>query len=210
MSFSEYARLIYRIFFPGIISQLKKDLSDCKNVLDLGCGFNSPIQYCDVPVKVGVDSFEPYLKQSKKKGIHNQYIKKDITKIEFEPKSFDAVVAIEILEHLSKKADLELFKKMEKWARKKVIVTTPNGFTYQDAYDNNPFQAHRSGWTAEEFEKEGFKVLGMDGPKNLRGCKGKIRYKPAVLWLIISELAQKITYFFPEKAFHLYAVKKIK
>ena len=210
IDFSEKTRKFYRKIFPGIASHLKKDLLGCESVLDLGCGLNSPLQYCEVPLKTGVDLFGPYLDQSKKKGIHNEYIEKDITKVEFKPKSFDAVMAFEVLEHLSKEEGLELLKKMERWARKKVIVTTPNGFTEQDEYDANPLQIHKSGWTAKEFEEKGFKVFGMNGPKNLRGHKGRIKYKPAALWLIISELAQKAIYYYPGSAFHLYAIKNIK
>ncbi len=90
----------YKKFFPTWIEKLKRKLSDCKTVLDLGCGYNSPIQYCKVSFSVGVELFEPYLQESKKRGIHNQYIKADIRKVEFGSKSFDAVLCLEILEHL--------------------------------------------------------------------------------------------------------------
>ena len=201
---------IYRIFFPGIVEQLKKDLSGCQSVLDLGCGYNSPVQYANVPFKVGVDLFDPYLEQSKNKKIHNKYIKADINKVEFPPKSFDAVMAVDILEHLSKEDGLALLEKMGNWAKTKVILITPNGFLEQDSYDQNPLQEHRSGWTVEEFKKEGFKVLGMDGYKKLRGYKGGVRFKPVLFWLALSELSQEVAYYFPKLAFHLYVIKRIK
>jgi len=200
---------LYREIFLGEGEYLKKELSDCNSVLDLGCGSNSPIQNCNIPFSVGVDVFETYLKEGQEKGIHNQYIKGDIRKIDLKPKSFDAVIALDVLEHLSKEEGYELLKKMERWARKKVIIFTPNGYVYQDGYDNNPFQEHKSGWGVKELEELGFKVFGINGWKKLRGYKASIKYKPSFLWERISDLTQKITYYYPKLAFQLFAVKEI-
>lgn len=201
---------IYRKIFPDIVTHLKKELRGCKSVLDLGCGYNSPIQYCKIPFSVGVELFEPYLIESKRKGIHNQYIKADIREIDFEPKSFDAVIAIEVLEHLTTQEGYELIKNMEKWALKKIIISTPNGYLWQNDADNNPLQEHKSGWFTKELEKFGFKVIGLNGFKPLRGYAASIRYKPKLLWYLISDLTQKITYYYPKWAFQLFAVKEIK
>jgi GT2 family glycosyltransferase len=206
-----FFRPFYKKFFKSLswIDYLKKELSDCNTILDLGCGYNSSIQYCNVPFSVGVELFEPYLQESKKKGIHDEYIKADITKIEFKPKSFDAILCSEVFEHLTKEDGHELIKKMEKWAKKKIIITTPNEYLWQDGYDNNPLQEHKSGWGVEELEKLGFKVYGINGWKKLRGYKGSVKYKPIRLWIVISDLTQKITYQYPKLAFQLFAIKKI-
>ena len=204
-------RPFFKKFFQGssLIEYLKKELSNCNSVLDIGCGYNSLIQYFNVPFSVGVELFEPYLEESKKKGIHNEYIKADIRKVELKPKSFDNVVLLDALEHLTKEEGYELIRKMEKWARKKIIIFTPNGLVWQDGYDNNPLQEHKSGWGVEELEKLGFKVFGMNGWKKLRGYKGSVKYKPTLLWSVISNLTQKITYRYPKLAFQLFAIKKI-
>ena len=200
---------LYIKLFPSWIDYLKKELSDCNTILDLGCGYNSSIQYCNVPFSVGVELFEPYLQESKKKGIHDEYIKADLTKIEFKPKSFDAILCSEVFEHLTKEEGYELVKRMEKWVRKKIIITTPNGYLWQDGYDNNPLQEHKSGWDVEELERLGFKVFGMNGWKKLREYKGSVKYKPTLLWSVISNLTQKITYRYPKLAFQLFAIKEI-
>jgi len=83
-------------------------------VLDLGCGRSSPIRYCPVSYSVGVELFEPYLEESKKMKIHNEYILADIRKVEFKPKSFDCVLALDGLEHLTKKEGLSLIK-VSRW-----------------------------------------------------------------------------------------------
>ena len=185
---------LYTALFPHYIDHLKRELNGCETVLDLGCGSNSPISFCSIPYCVGVEAFYPYLQESKKKNIHNQYIKADIRKVEFKPKSFDAVVALDVLEHLTAEEGLTLIKKMENWARKKIIVFTPNGYVWQDGYDNNLLQKHKSGWSVEELERLGFKVFGINGWKKLRGYRGSIKYKPTLLWNVISNLTKKITY----------------
>jgi cyclopropane fatty-acyl-phospholipid synthase-like methyltransferase len=128
MKLKQIFKSIYRKIFFDVVHYLKKELSDCDSVLDLGCGSHSSIQCCNIPFSVGVELFEPYLMESKKKKIHNQYIKADIRKVEFEPKSFDAVVVLDVLEHLSKEDGYKLIEKMERWARQKVIIFTPNGY----------------------------------------------------------------------------------
>lgn len=199
----------YKGLFPDWIKYLKKELANCERVLDLGCGYNSSLRHCNVPFTVGIELFEPYLQESKKKGIHSQYIKADIRETEFKPKSFDAVIAIEVLEHLTKQEGYKLLIKMERWARKKVIITTPNGYLWQNGYNNNPLQEHKSGWSSVELKSLGFEVFGINGWKRLRGYQGSVKYKPVFLWKIISDLTQKATYHCPKLAFQLFAIKHL-
>jgi len=200
---------LYRKLLPSWTKYLKRELSNCNTVLDLGCGYNSPLQDCNVLSSVGVELFEPYLEESKRKGIHPQYIKADIRKVEFKPKGFDAAIAVEVLEHLTKQEGYELLTKMERWAGKKVIITTPNGYLWQDGYDNNPLQEHKSGGNTDELKQLGFKVYGMNGWRKLRGYKASMKYKPAFLWARIADLTQTITYHYPKLAFQLFAIKQI-
>lgn len=51
--------------FPSWLNLIKKELSDCDTVLDLGCGYDSPIQHCNVSFSVGVELFTPYCKKQK-------------------------------------------------------------------------------------------------------------------------------------------------
>jgi hypothetical protein len=204
-------RPFYFRFFPDLTMTVRRALSGCSTVLDLGCGYNSLIAHSSIPFSVGVELFEPYLQESKRRDIHTQYIKADVCKLEFKPRSFHAVIAIGILEHLTKEEGYELIRRMEEWASKKIVITTPNGYLRQDtlACANNPLQEHKSGWTTAEFKKLGFSVFGINGWRGLRGHKALIKYRPAFLWMRISDLTQKITYHYPKLAFQLLAIKRI-
>jgi SAM-dependent methyltransferase len=203
---------IYKKIFPDYQMNLDKLTKDCKSLLDIGCGDNSPIHtfsnrmYC-----VGIDIFEPSLEKSKKKKIHNEYYKIDYAQAEkiFEKNSFDCVLASDFIEHLEKEEGYKLLRIMEKLAKKKVIIFTPKGFLPTGEYEGNPWQVHKSGWDVEEMEKRGYKVYGINGLKSLREGLAKIRFKPRFFWLIISNISQYYTKYHPKKAFHLLCIKDI-
>lgn len=206
-----------------LVYSLQEALKDCKSVLDIGCGPDSPLQHCKgVEHSVGVEQFKPYLLEAKKKKTHSKYINKMAEDLDFPEKSFDAVIMTEVLEHFPKKISLQMLSKMEKWARKKVVVTVPNGFLLQAGVDDNPLQKHLSGWTVDEFRKRGYRVTGRAGLKCLRKDEqtesrlhggdiyNTMRWKPGVFWYAISGLSQLFVYFLPELAYGLFCVKEIK
>ena len=96
---------------------------------------------------------------------------------------------------------------MEKIAKNKVIIMTPNGFLPQGIYYNNPWQVHKSGWTVKEMKKRGYKVIGINGWKPLRGECARLRFWPKYFWLRISEITQFFVRNKPEKAFQILCVK---
>ena len=204
------SNLYYRIL-PDYRVELKKAIGDCKTLLDVGCGSSSPIKsfsnklYC-----VGVDAFEPSIEKSKKEQIHNKYYKMDVLEIgkNFKPKSFDCVLASDLIEHLTKEEGFKLLEMMEKIAKKKVIVFTPNGFLSQGEYDNNPWQVHKSGWTVDEIKKRGYKIIGINGWKPLRGEFASVKFRPKLLWVIISDITQVFVRNNPKKAFQILCVKE--
>ena len=212
--------IFYRIF-PTTKYCLIKELKDCQSILDLGCGPSSPIQYVkNIRHSVGVEAFEPYILEAKKRNTHTKYIQKKIEGIDFPEKSFDAVILIEVLEHLPKERGYEILKKAEKWAKKKVIISTPNGFLLQLERDNNLLQKHLSGWGVDEMRKLGFRCNGLSGFKLLRqeapavieenDFMASIKMKPRFFWFIIATLSQAYTYYFPKKAFEIFCVYNIK
>jgi len=197
---------------PDYYLILKKDLVDCRTILDLGCGKSSPISECinNNAYCYGVDIFEPYLKEAKKIGFHNDYVLADVTNLPFiNKKSFDGVLALDLVEHLDEEEAKKLIKTMEEIAVKKTIVVTPNGFLPQEPYNGNKYQRHKSGWAKDFFLKQGFKVKGIRGLRYLRGERAKIKFKPEGVWTALSYLTQPLTLRNPDLAFQLYCVKEL-
>ncbi|MDD5489636.1 MAG: class I SAM-dependent methyltransferase [Candidatus Moranbacteria bacterium] len=219
-----YHTRLFAWLFPTTVFCLRKNLNDCESVLDLGCGPSSPLRFCkNVKHSTGVEIFKPYLEESKRRKIHNEYFEKKVEDMDFPENSFDAVVMIEVLEHLPKDAGLAMLEKAEKWARKKVIVSTPNGYLEQSPYDGNPFQKHLSGWDIEMMKKLGFRCRGLSGAKFIRhsnpqqqvtACEynltASIRLRPKLFWFAMATLSQSFTYYFPKDAFEIFCVKETK
>lgn len=215
-----YHNPILSRLFPTVVHCLRKELDNCRTVLDLGCGPDSPLQYCrNVSFSIGVEAFQPYITKSNAKNIHHKYLYGKVEDLSFPKNSFDAVIMIELLEHLPVEAGILLLEKAEKWAAEKVIVTTPNGFLPQNILDGNELQRHLSGWTTDDFKTIGFTVHGLSGLKILRqesreetmgdNVLGSIRFFPKFLWMAIATLSQMVVYRLPELAFELFSVKKV-
>ncbi|MBI3558924.1 class I SAM-dependent methyltransferase [Candidatus Gottesmanbacteria bacterium] len=193
-----YKNPFWEKIIPTQVYCLKKELENCRSVLDLGCGPDSPVKFCrQITYSVGVEIFKPYLKKSK---IHNKYVLGDIRKVNFPKKSFDAVIVLDVLEHLPKNDGRKLIKKMENWAKKKIVINTPNGFYPQKDKDQNSHQRHLSGWEISELAKLGYKAKGMAGLKQLEARRN--------IFFVFSAVSQIFTYFFPKAAFEIFYVKK--
>ena len=194
-----------RLFFP-LQYLLLRELMEATSVLDLGCGKHSMVPIIPTWIyKVGVELFEADYRHAVGKGRHHHYVCADISRVDFPEKSFDVAVLLDVLEHLSKEEGRAILKKMEKWARRKVIVFTPNGFLPQEDYNENPYMDHHSGWDAAELRELGYNVYGVRGFKTLYGKPG---FGGRVLrWM--ADLSQLFTYDRPEKAFHLFCVKEL-
>lgn len=203
---------VYSKIFTPWYGYVEEELKDCTTVLDVGCGKDSPVQYFKSKKElVGIEAHEQAIKEAKRKKIHKEYYKRNVMDIDklFAKNSFDAVIALDLIEHLSKKDGKKLINKMEDIAKKKVIVFTPNGFLPQAPYEGNPFQEHLSGWTVEEMKKRGYKVKGVNGYKRLRKSKGEIKYRPKIIWTIVSDISQWIVKNHPKKAFQIICTKRI-
>jgi hypothetical protein len=195
------------------LQHLERAVDGADSLLDVGCGSNSPVSRFErrPSYMVGVDLHEPSLEASRAAGRHDEYRRLDVMQIgeEFEPDSFDAVVAFDLLEHLSIEDGRRLLGQMELVARRRVVVLTPNGFVPQEEYDDNPLQAHRSGWTPADLHALGYEVRGINGLRMLRGEQGAPRWRPARLWGRLAQATEPITYRRPKAAFHLLGRKEL-
>lgn len=216
---------IFKKTFPSFVMatfilEVEKHLRGSKTILDVGCGSNSPIDLLEGRyTSVGIDGHKPAIEESKKRKIHNAYILGDIKKLDtlVKKKSFDAVVALDVIEHLQKDDGYKLLDNMERAARKKVILVTPNGFLPQYNKDNK-LQAHLSGWTVEDFTNSGYRVEGIYGTKFcnvFRTNEAELRWRPKFFWGLVWGILVEITHHLytknnPKHSIGLLAVKEIK
>lgn len=193
----------------------RRFLNDSKTVLDVGCGDGTFMALInkDGNFKItGVEIFPEYVKRAKETGVYEKVIEKDVMKINFSPKSFDAAVCSQVIEHLKKPDGIKLISKISEIAKEVVIIGTPNGHYSQGVYDENVYQKHLSEWRVEDFQKMGFKVYGQ-ATKLIYGEKGYLRswwaQFVAVRYLlyIISYIFSWIGLVWPNFGAHLIAVK---
>ena len=200
--------------YPWIV---KRYLTRGILILDIGCGdgkFMAHVLKKDPTISLyGVDLFDPYIDKAKISKIYKKIFKEDVRKIKFPKESFDVVLASQVVEHLKKNEAISLIKKMEKIARKKVIIGTPNGYFPRGKFEDNKLQKHHSAWHVKDFENLGYKVYGQSA-KFIYGKKGLINsifgknILIRVFLFIFSYLLSPATYFFPSFAAHLIAIKK--
>lgn len=185
----------------------------CETLLDVGCGVGSPVRHFAHELRhtVGVDAHQPAIDAARAAGIHADYVCADVAELDrhFAPRSFDCVVALDLIEHLEKPAGLKLLESIERIASRRVIVFTPNGFVPQGSYGGNDFQVHRSGWTPAEMRERGYRVRGYNGWKPLRGEFADIRWKPYGLFFRLANATQRLVQEHPEHAFQMVCIKDI-
>jgi len=137
------------------------------SILDVACGLSLKSKYIPAQIRVGVDIYEEYFKHIES-DVPYVVLKYDIRRLReiFMPKSFDLVIALDVMEHLEKPESLDVLRQCEQIARKAVVIETPRGFLPTNidilGYGGDEWQTHRSGWEPEEFEALGYKTLVRD------------------------------------------------
>jgi len=206
---------LFGVSFAQYFAALERTIVDgrCESLLDVGCGEKSPIFGFSklIPHTTGVDSHLPSIERSRAEGVHTDYVQMNIADIgeRFPPRSYDCVVALDVIEHFEKEAGLRLLDAMERIARKKVVIFTPNGFVAQPATADNPHQLHRSGWTVAEMRARGYDVVGIGGWRPLRGAYALPRIRPFWLTERLSLLTERYFESRPERAYQILCTKRI-
>lgn len=188
-----------------------------RSILDVACGKGLPMMVLKQRIKFskihGVDLYTPYINFCKQREIHNSYTLCDVRKLPFKNNSFDIVMALQVLEHLSKKDAFKVLSDLERIAKKQIIVSTPIGLTFHPAVDGNKLQLHKSGFVPGDFISRGYRVVKM-GRREVEGIGGLIDRYPSVLWkrLIYAYilLVNQFLYFFQASAnYYMVAYKKV-
>jgi len=127
-------------------------------MVDLGCGFGrwGFLLKKHADWLIGVDADEESLKMAMGTGYYNGVVKSDIREYEF-PRGTDAVVMLEVIEHIPKSDGLRLLERME--GIPFVLITTPIKYV-EMTLTNGP---HVSYWSEEELRNLGFKTERISG-----------------------------------------------
>ena len=171
---------------------LRRALLGCDAVLDVGCGYSPYLRELGVARAVGAEGYAPSAAEARRRNTHDEIVEcyvRDLSR-SFQPKQFDACIAMDVIEHLTKADGFKLVADMEKLARKRVVFFTPSGFLKQGHTNSDDLQEHLSGWTPAEMEQLGYRVIGLLGPKSLRGEYHRLKRRPNLLWGLVSLAGQ--------------------
>jgi SAM-dependent methyltransferase len=188
--------------------------SNGQSLLDVGCGDGRMIKALLKDKKyfsVGADIYLPSLRTCRIQKIHDGYVLSDAQNMPFKNRSFDIVLAVEIVEHLEKEEGKKAIQAWEEIARREVIITTPVGVCPVAAKDGSPYDVHKSAWYPSEFRILGYKVRGH-GIRQMYGDSGFFNRAPKIMipaFYILSVLVGPFVYFLPELSGRMVCIKRI-
>lgn len=167
-------------------------MNNYDSLLDLGGGsgaaWGSNGMHCpkDLITRTVVDLYQPGLVKGVESGVYTNAVNSDVlTYLKAQQsESFDVVLAISVIEHLTTSAGEELAHEMKRVAKEIAIIFTPNGFVPQPPDADNPHQEHISGWNCNQLRLLGYEFArGFNGLKYLRTTYGAIRFRPMVFFI---------------------------
>lgn len=167
---------------------LRRALLGCESVLDIGCGASPTMRQLGISHVAGLEGYRPSYEEAKRRKTHDEIQFGDVRNLAeyFKPSQFDACVALDLIEHLSKSDGLKLLEQMEKIAGKRSVIFTPSGFLAQRHAAQDDLEEHLSGWEASEMSGLGYHVVGLLGPKSMRGEYHILKGRPKAFWGIVS------------------------
>ena len=147
------------------------------SVLDLGCGNGQPFVSANFKLLIGIDAWKIFDLPE-----YDLIMKYDIRGISnlCPPNSFDAITAIDIIEHLEKEEGYKLIEDIERIAKKMVLIFTPTIWSQNTestdnpvcwSYGNKDYNLHKSLWTEKDFIKLGYGILPCQEGYVLAGKK---------------------------------------
>jgi len=139
------------------------------SILEAGCGQGniSRSRYfpAKIPLRLGVEIFEPYARTALSRGSYDSVLRGDVRALPLKDKSVDCVLCVEVIEHMPKDEGVALIKEFERVARHQVVVSTTDiplkPLDERTATDGNMAMYHQARWKPHEFADLGFNVYGM-------------------------------------------------
>ena len=171
-----FVRILLNRFLKEIV--LLFDFIDVKKVLDLGCGegfvINKLLSFYPHLEITGVDIDADALDLAQRLNPGTEFIREDIYTFSCEKKSFDLVMAIEVLEHMEKPEGV--LRSIKEITSRYALFSVPNEPFFRISnfircknffrLGNDP--EHLQNWSKGQFlrllEKNGFKILKTATP----------------------------------------------
>jgi len=197
----------YVTLFP-VVARIEKLMRSYTSAIDLGFADATWLRFSPFEgERIRIESLEAALRLTSEEKVLDSAALSDIRRLALPPGSADAVLCFDVLEHVPKEEGQIVLRLIQTLARRVVVLGVPNGFIEEVSADGN--KCHVCGWEAPELRAEGFEVHGFMGLKNLRGDFARISRKPHLFWWLVSKLSEPYVWNRPERAFALFAVKKL-
>ena len=149
------------------LDELNKYLKPNSKILDVGCGAGIPVDEYLVSKGheiTGVDISDKQIELAKINVPQAKYFMKDMSEINFEENSFEAVVSFYAIFHIPKEEHLDLFKKIHKYLKKDGIFLATLG--YEEWEGSEEFHGVTMHWSHYNKDKNldlvkeaGFKII---------------------------------------------------
>jgi hypothetical protein len=151
------------------IENLGSMLDSCQTLLYVGCGASNPHNHFGilelmkkVPRRVALDAHPGKLGTWRFSGW--MMVCQDGSDLSiFDDKTFDTVISIDFIEHLTKEAGLHFLGEVDRVCNKFAYHMTPKGFIdvniYQPELVRSDYDLHLSGWEPEELEAWGYETF---------------------------------------------------
>jgi len=187
-----------------VLNEIPKQAS--LRLLEVGCGRGiwgyliRSERLGDTCYIIGIDLSRSYLRRCKKYRTYDDLILCHASKLPFQARAFNLVLACELIEHLVKPEGLSFLDQIEQISDR-TILSTPNGFKHNDSGSLPSTEVHRSGWKPADFAHRGYKVRGI-GFRFVR-----IYESNPLLWGFLFYVFTPISYVFPQLGEILIATK---
>lgn len=144
-----------------------RDASLFRSVMDVGCGLGTWTRKLTSPTVIAVDGHEPTLRRAAAACPNAVPVCCDMRKLIdiFMPGCVECVIAMDVIEHVSRDQAMSVLAQLEQLARLRVMLFVPTGEHPQgdDATNmgNGLLQQHRSTWYPDDFRELGYTVIEL-------------------------------------------------
>ena len=96
----------------------RESLLGCESVLDVGCGSSGQLRLLGAANTTGFEGYQPDFEEARRRNTHDHLVHGDARELSkyFQPRQFDACIALDVIEHFTKEDGLKLMRNMERIA----------------------------------------------------------------------------------------------